>query len=190
MLNAMDESEVKVCTKCVLCEGRNKTVFGDGHPDADLMFIGEGPGQREDEQGIPFVGRAGELLAKMIEAMGLSRQQVYIANVVKCRPPNNRTPSLDEVAACSDYLHRQIEIIAPRVIVTLGGPATKLVLDTKAGITSIRGQWHQYQPPQVGSTPIPVMPSFHPAFLLRQYTTDNRKKVWSDLQQVMTKLGE
>lgn len=189
-LAAIDDNEVKACTQCVLCEGRTQTVFGDGNADADLMFIGEGPGQREDEQGIPFVGRAGELLAKMIAAMGFDRQDVYIANVVKCRPPNNRAPLPDEVAACSGYLHRQIAIIQPKVIVTLGGPATKLMLDTKQGITRIRGTWHQYTPPaSIGGEPIPVMPTFHPAFLLRQYTTDNRKKVWSDLQDVMTKLG-
>ena len=153
------------------------------------MFIGEGPGQNEDEQGVPFVGRAGELLTKMIVAMGLSRQEVYIGNVVKCRPPNNRTPTPDEVAACSGYLQRQIAVIRPTVIVTLGAPATKLMLNTKEGITSIRGTWRQYASPDL-SEPIGVMPTFHPAYLLRSYTPDNRGKVWSDLQKVMAKLSE
>lgn len=188
-LRELDEHEVRICTACVLCRTRTQTVFGDGNPDARLMFIGEGPGMNEDLQGKPFVGRAGDLLNKMIVAMGLSRQEVFIANVVKCRPPNNRPPAADEVAACTGYLRRQIAIIMPTVIVTLGGPATKLVLDTKRGITTIRGTWHQC----VGldlPAPIPVMPTFHPAYLLRAYTTDNRKKVWSDLQQAMRKLEE
>ena len=187
-LQDLDRNEVRNCTACGLCRGRTQTVFGDGSPDARLMFIGEGPGMNEDLQGKPFVGRAGDLLNKMIAAMGLSRQEVFIANVVKCRPPNNRAPAADEVAACSGYLQRQIAIILPVVIVTLGAPATKLVLDTKEGITAIRGTWHQYA--QLGlSEPIAVMPTFHPAYLLRAYTTDNRKKVWSDLQQVMAKLN-
>ena len=189
LLQEMDEDEVQNCTKCQLCNSRTQTVFGDGDPDARLLFIGERPGMNEDQQGKPFVGRAGELLNKMIVAMGLSRQEVYIANVVKCRPPNNRTPAPDEVAACSEYLRRQIAVILPTVIVTLGGPATKLMLDTKQGITAIRGTWHQYSSLDIGE-PIPVMPTFHPAYLLRSYTMDNRKKVWSDLQEVMAKLTE
>jgi uracil-DNA glycosylase family 4 len=188
-LEHIDEHEVRRCTACVLSRSRTQTVFGDGSADARLMFIGEGPGMNEDIQGKPFVGPAGELLSKMIVAMGLSRPQVYIANVVKCRPPNNRTPAPDEVAACSDYLRRQIAIIMPSVIVTLGGPAAKLVIDIKSGITAIRGTWHQYVNPDLPH-PIPVMPTFHPAYLLRAYTTDNRKKVWSDLQQAMAKLKD
>jgi DNA polymerase len=187
-LELLDVGQVRQCTKCVLCESRTQTVFGNGDPDAKLLFIGEGPGQKEDEQGIPFVGRSGELLNKMIVAMGLSREKVFIANIVKCRPPNNRTPLPDEVAECSAYLLQQIAIIQPKVIVTLGGPASKFILDTKKGITTFRGTWHSFDCPGVEQA-IPVMPTFHPAYLLRQYTPDNRKKVWSDLQQVMAKLG-
>lgn len=186
-LNAMDAQEVRTCSKCVLCEGRIQTVFGEGDPDAQIMFVGEGPGQNEDEQGRPFVGRSGDLLDKQIQAMGFERSQVYIANVVKCRPPNNRTPLADEVDACSDYLRRQIEIIRPRVIITLGGPAAKLVLNVKEGITRIRGQWHEY--PGVNPA-VPVMPTFHPAFLLRQYTKENRAKVWSDLKKALEQIGQ
>jgi len=176
--------QVAACTHCPLCSaGRKQTVFGGGDPDADLMFIGEGPGVEEDAQGKPFVGRSGQLLTKMIEAMGLSREQVYIANVVKCRPPGNRAPSPEEVDACWPYLQRQIEIIQPKVIVVLGNAATKALLDTGTGITKLRGHWQDLWG-------IPVMPTFHPAYLLRQYTVDNRKRVWSDLQAVMEKLGE
>ena len=181
----MDEGEVRGCTACVLCENRTQTVFGEGDPDASIMFIGEGPGQNEDEQGRPFVGRSGELLTKQIQAMGFERSQVYIANVVKCRPPKNRTPLADEVAACSGYLRRQIETIRPKAIITLGGPAAKLVLNVDQGITRIRGMWHQYD---AVDPPVPVMPTFHPAYLLRQYTKENRGKVWSDLQAVMKRL--
>ena len=187
LLQELDENEVRGCRKCELCQSRTQTVFGDGDPDADLLFIGEGPGQTEDEQGIPFVGRAGELLNKMIEAIGLDRKTVYIANVVKCRPPNNRTPLAPEVDACADYLRRQIAIIQPRVIVTVGGPATKLILASKLGITRLRGTWHAYT--QVEPA-IPVMPTFHPAYLLRAYTKENRAKVWSDLQAAQAKLKE
>jgi DNA polymerase len=189
LLEQLDVAEVRTCTMCSLHEGRKQTVFGVGDPDADLMFVGEGPGQQEDEQGEPFVGRAGELLTKMIIAMGLSRQQVYIANVVKCRPPNNRTPQPDEVATCTGYLHRQIDIIRPKVIVTLGNPATKHMLQTTRGITSTRGQWHQWHGLEPDGPAIDVMPTFHPAYLLRQYTRDNREKVWSDLLAVFDKLG-
>jgi DNA polymerase len=184
-LEQMDQREVRGCTLCGLCDGRTNTVFGEGDPEAPIMFVGEGPGQSEDEQGRPFVGRAGDLLTKMINAMGYDREQVYIANVVKCRPPNNRTPSAIEVQTCWDYLRRQIEIIRPSVIVTVGGPATKMVLDVKTGITKLRGTWHQYTRID---PPIPVMPTFHPAFLLRAYTKENRAKVWSDLQQVIERV--
>ena len=187
-LTAMDEEEVRVCTKCALCQSRTNTVFGEGDPDAGLMFIGEGPGQNEDEQRRPFVGRAGDLLNKQIKAMGFEREQVFIANIVKCRPPNNRTPASDEVEACSDYLRRQIAVIQPKVIVTLGGPAAKMMLKTKEGITRIRGTWFSYGGLQPEGPAIPIMPTFHPAYLLRAYTTDNRQKVWSDLQQAMTLL--
>ena len=185
LLQEMDEQEVKGCLKCELCQSRTQTVFGEGDPEAPVMFIGEGPGQTEDETGRPFVGRAGELLDKMINAMGYDRAQVYIANVVKCRPPGNRTPTPVEVQACWDYLRRQIDLVRPKAIVTLGGPAAKMVLQTDMGITRLRGTWHRYDGI---NPPIPVMPTFHPAYLLRSYTKDNRLKVWSDLQAVMTRI--
>jgi len=188
-LTEMDAREVKGCTKCPLCKGRTNTVFGEGDPDADIVFIGEGPGADEDATGRPFVGRAGELLTKMIAAMGLSRQQVYIANIVKCRPPGNRPPAPDEVAACWDYLVRQLQIIAPKVIVTLGNPSTQALLDTRVGITRMRGTFRPLPAVGEGLAGIPVMPTFHPAYILRQYTPDNRAKVWSDLQQVMAAVG-
>ncbi len=188
-LDAIDAGEVRNCTKCGLCKGRNKTVFGEGNPDADLVFIGEGPGAEEDKQGRPFVGRAGELLAKMIAAMGLTRQDVFIGNIVKCRPPGNRAPMADEVEACWDYLIRQLRIIQPKVIVTLGNPATHTLLNTTVGITRLRGQWQSLPMLDADLVGIKVMPTFHPAFVLRQYTRDNRQKVWSDLQEVMRELS-
>jgi len=187
LLRVIDQSEVQGCTRCELCHGRTNTVFGEGDPEAPVMFIGEGPGQTEDETGRPFVGRAGELLTKMIGAMGFEREQIYIANVVKCRPPGNRTPTPVEVQTCWDYLRRQIEIIRPAAIVTVGGPASKMLLSTDTGITRLRGTWHRYD---AVDPPIPVMPTFHPAYLLRSYTRENRQKVWSDLQQVMEHLNQ
>ncbi|MFW6335770.1 MAG: uracil-DNA glycosylase [Phycisphaeraceae bacterium] len=186
LLTAMDENEVRGCTRCALCESRTQTVFGEGDVDAQIMFIGEGPGQTEDETGRPFVGRAGQLLDKMIVAMGFSRESVYIANVVKCRPPGNRTPQIEEVSACRSYLLRQVAWIRPKAIVTLGGPATKLILDTQEGITRIRGRWDEFREVD---PPIPVMPTFHPAYLLRNYTKETRGKVWSDLLAVLERLG-
>ncbi|MEM9914241.1 MAG: uracil-DNA glycosylase [Planctomycetota bacterium] len=186
VLQTLDEQEVRGCVRCELHAGRTQTVFGEGDANASLMIVGEGPGADEDRTGRPFVGRAGELLTKQIGAMGLSREQVYIANVVKCRPPNNRTPTPAEAATCGDYLRRQIEIIRPRVILTVGGPAAKLLLGTDTGITRLRGTWHTYRAVDPG---IPVMPTFHPAYLLRSYTKENRAKVWADLQQVMQRLG-
>ena len=188
-LAALERDHVRGCRACRLCEGRRQTVFGEGSPGADLVFVGEGPGQSEDEQGRPFVGRAGELLDRMIAAMGLERGDVYIANLVKCRPPENRTPSPDEVETCIGYLKRQLELIAPRVIVTLGGPAAKYLLDTRTGITKIRGTWHLYRGLEPAGPAIDVMPTFHPAYVLRNYTAETRRKVWSDLQQVIEALG-
>ncbi|MEM7627756.1 MAG: uracil-DNA glycosylase [Planctomycetota bacterium] len=185
VLQSLDQHEVQTCTRCELHAGRTQTVFGEGDPNAPLMIVGEGPGAEEDRTGRPFVGRAGELLTKQIGAMGFTREQVYIANVVKCRPPNNRTPTPAEAATCGNYLRRQIETIRPQVILTVGGPAAKLLLGTATGITRLRGTWHTYD---AVDPPIPVMPTFHPAYLLRSYTKDNRAKVWSDLQQVMQKL--
>ena len=162
-------------------------VFGEGDVDARLMFIGEGPGQQEDRTGRPFVGPAGELLDKMITAMGLQREQVYIANVVKYRPPGNRTPTPEEAAVQGPYLARQVAIVRPAALVALGGAAAKYALQTTTGITRLRGQWAQF----VHTDPmLPIMPTFHPAYLLRSYTPDNRKKVWADLQAVLKKLED
>jgi uracil-DNA glycosylase family 4 len=174
-------------------------VFGEGAPDADLMFIGEAPGEQEDLTGRPFVGRAGQLLEKMIVAMGYSRETVYICNVLKTRPPNNATPTSEEARLCAPYLLEQIRIIAPKIIVTLGLPASHLLLGSTSPMRSLRGQFHAFPPTaspnaiiaqdHVADFPsIEVMPTYHPAYLLRSYTEENRRKVWSDLQQVMTKL--
>jgi DNA polymerase len=171
------------CKRCKLCAERTNIVFGVGHPAAKLMFVGEGPGADEDAQGEPFVGRAGQKLNEMIRAIGLAREDVYIANIVKCRPPGNRDPEPDEVRTCSPFLFRQIEIIRPAVIVTLGSPATKTLLDTKAGITSLRGRWGAFRG-------IPVMPTFHPAYLLRKYTLENRQAVFDDLKAARARIDE
>jgi uracil-DNA glycosylase len=178
----LDANHVKRCANCILHERRTNTVFGEGDPDAPIMFIGEGPGENEDLQGRPFVGRAGELLNKMIAGMGLKREQVYIANIVKCRPPGNREPAPDEVATCTPFLEKQIEIIRPKVIVTLGRPAAQHMLQQKISISKMRGQWQTWRG-------IKLMPTFHPAYILRNYTEQTRAAVWSDLQQVMTELG-
>ncbi len=184
-LNDLNDNTVSNCTRCTLCKERTNTVFGEGAADAGLLFIGEGPGADEDASGRPFVGRAGELLTKMIIAMGLSRETVFIANVVKCRPPGNRTPTPDEVATCWEYLLQQIQIIRPKVIVTLGNPATQAMLQTKTGITRLRGTFQPLPDLAPGLGGLSVMPTFHPAYLLRNYTPEARGKVWSDLQQVM-----
>lgn len=173
------EAAIRGCLACALGPGRLHFVFGEGDPGAGLMFIGEGPGRDEDLQGRPFVGKAGELLDRMIGAIGLSRQQVYIANVVKCRPPDNRTPHPEEAAACLGYLRRQIELIQPKVIVTLGATPLRELLGAKEGITKVRGQWKRLE---AGGRSIPVMPTFHPAYVLRQYTQEVRRAVWGDLQ--------
>lgn len=180
-LDALDTGQVRGCTRCLLCQGRTNTVFGEGDPDARIVFVGEGPGQSEDETGRPFVGRAGQKLDEMIRAMGLAREQVYIANLVKCRPPGNREPAPDEVATCTPYLEQQIDIIRPRVIVTLGRPALQFMLGQKVSISRMRGQWQSWRG-------IRLMPTFHPAYILRNYTRETREAVWSDLQQVMSEL--
>ena len=168
------------CKRCGLCEGRTKLVFGAGNPNADLMFIGEGPGRDEDEQGIPFVGRSGKLLTDIIKAMGFTRDDVYIANIVKCRPPKNRNPQPDEVKTCIPFLINQAEIIAPKVIVCLGSVATQNLLGTEEKISSMRGKFTEW-------SNIPVMPTYHPAFLLRN--SNMKKPVWEDMQLVMKKMG-
>jgi DNA polymerase len=181
-LHELDEREVRGCTKCRLCESRTHTVFGEGDAGAPIFFIGEGPGETEDRTGRPFVGRAGELLDRMINAMGLRREQVYIANIVKCRPPGNREPAPDEVATCTPYLVRQLEIIRPRVIVTLGRPALQYMLNQKISISRMRGQWQTWRGTR-------LMPTFHPAYILRSYTPEVRAAVWADLQEVMDEVG-
>jgi DNA polymerase len=177
------------CPHCTRATGHTQTVFGEGDPMARLMFVGEAPGETEDRTGRPFVGRAGEKLDEMIRAMGLARENVYIANVLKSRPPENRTPLQHEVDGCGPFLVEQLLIIRPQVIVTLGGPATKLLLGSETGITRLRGIWSEWHPPAGMGEPIPVMPTYHPAYLLRNYTPKTRGEVWSDLQSVMRKLG-
>jgi len=168
------------CTRCKLHSTRHKIVFGDGNPKAELVFVGEGPGADEDAQGLPFVGRAGKLLTQMIEAMGLQRKDVYICNVVKCRPPENRQPEEDEVGTCSPFLFRQIEVIAPKVIVCLGAVAAKALLHTNPGISQFRGEWLEFRGRKLLAT-------YHPAYLLRNPPA--KSEVWKDLQKVMAALG-
>jgi uracil-DNA glycosylase family 4 len=163
------------CTRCRLAEGRNKVVFGAGNPVAELMFVGEGPGAEEDRQGLPFVGAAGELLAKIIQAIDCTREQVYIANVVKCRPPGNRDPQPDEVATCRGYLDQQIALVRPRILVALGRVAAQTLLGNDAPIGRMRGQWFQVQG-------IPTMVTYHPAALLRNPAL--KRPTWEDMQQV------
>lgn len=188
-LKTLDLQQVKSCRKCRLCEERTQTVFGQGSPTARLVFVGEGPGFEEDKEGLAFVGAAGQLLTKMINAMGTSREDVFICNVVKCRPPQNRTPQADEILACSPYLHEQLAIIRPEIIVALGAPAAKTLLNTADAIGRLRGKFHEYH--GVGALgeglSIPVMPTYHPAYLLR--TPEDKGKVWADLQLVMAELG-
>ncbi len=173
-------NEIGDCTRCVLHKGRHQLVFGVGNPNASLMFIGEGPGADEDLKGEPFVGRAGQLLTKMIEAMGIKRSEVYIANVVKCRPPGNRNPEPVEIATCIPFLKQQIEIIRPKVVVTLGKFASQTLLQTEIPITKLRGEFQTYEGAQ-------LMPTYHPAFLLRN--PNMKRAVWEDLKKVMKKLG-
>jgi DNA polymerase len=174
-------AELGDCTRCKLSQSRTNIVFGEGDPGAKLMFIGEGPGYDEDIQGRPFVGRAGQLLAKIIEAIGLNRCQVYIANIVKCRPPNNRAPVEDEIGTCFPFLDKQIEVIRPKIIVTLGSVATQSLLDTKSPISRIRGKFHDYKG-------IRVMPTYHPAYLLRN--PEMKRPLWEDMKMVIKLLNE
>ena len=188
-LSIIDETRVKDCKKCQLCETRTKTVFGQGSAGARIVFVGEAPGADEDREGLAFVGRAGQLLTRMIVAMGLSRDEVFICNVLKCRPPNNRDPTAHEILSCSPYLHEQLSIIRPEVLVTLGAPASKTVLNTAESIGKLRGRFHEYHlqgAADEGAT-IPVMPTYHPAYLLR--SPGEKGKAWSDLQMVMKRLG-
>ena len=172
----------RACTRCGLCKQRKQAVFARGSGASGLCFVGEGPGADEDAQGLPFVGKAGQLLDRMIEAMGFSRDEVYVCNVVKCRPPENRKPEPDEMAACLPYLSEQLELIAPRVIVALGATAVEGLLGgTQGGITRLRGKWKSYR------GQIDVMPTFHPAYLLRNPAA--KREVWEDLQEVLRRMG-
>ena len=173
------------CTRCKLHAGRKNLVFGVGNPRARLMFVGEGPGRDEDVQGEPFVGAAGQLLTKIIEAIGLQREDVYICNVVKSRPPNNRNPEPDEIAACLPFLERQIAAVSPAVLVGLGNVAVKTMLATDRGIMRLRGTWQDYRG-------IPFMPTFHPSYLLRQDPGDTtaKRQVWEDMQKVAERYNE
>ena len=174
-------AEIARCRACGLCQSRTTTVPGEGSPTAELVFVGEGPGADEDASGRPFVGKAGELLTRMIEAMGLTRDQVFICNVVKCRPPGNRTPAPEEVAACLGYLHRQLALIRPKAICTLGNtPLRALMADESLGITRLRGTRLEWQG-------IPLIPTFHPAYLLRN--PEGKKPAWEDLKAVLAVLG-
>ncbi len=190
MLQALKD-EVERCSRCRLAGTRTMTVFGEGNPDAEVMFIGEGPGKQEDLTGRPFVGRAGELLTRIIElGMGVPRSAVFIANLVKCRPTvdmkfeRDRPPDREELEVCSHYLLRQIEIIQPRVIMALGSPSAKFLLDTSTGITKLRGNWGSFHG-------IPVMPTYHPSYLLRNggESSPLRRDVWDDIKKVLVKIG-
>jgi uracil-DNA glycosylase family 4 len=172
------------CKRCRLHEGRNRIVFGSGNEQAKLVFVGEGPGADEDEQGLPFVGRAGQLLTQMIEGTAhkegipLERKDVYICNVVKCRPPGNRTPQPDEMEICGEFLYRQLLAIRPRAICALGSTAVKALLGTKDGVMRLRGKWHDWRE-------IPEMVTYHPSYLLRPYNQNAKKEAWEDLKRVL-----
>lgn len=178
------QDDIGECTRCRLHEGRNKIVFGDGNPNAKLVFVGEGPGADEDAQGIPFVGRAGQLLTDMIEktasgeGIPITRSDVYICNVVKCRPPGNRAPEPDEMEICGQFLERQLKTIQPKAICVLGATAAKALLNSTVGITKMRGEWHEWND-------IPVMPTFHPSYLLRAYNKEAKRLAWEDLKKVL-----
>lgn len=169
------------CTRCKLHPGRTNIVFGEGNPDASLMFAGEGPGADEDASGRPFVGAAGQLLDRIIESIGLRREDVYIANVVKCRPPGNRAPEKDESSMCEPFLHRQIIAVAPKIIVALGNTPVQSLLGFKGGITKLRGHFFEFRG-------IPVMPTFHPAYLLRD--PSKKRDVWEDVKMVKARLDQ
>jgi DNA polymerase len=172
------------CQFCpILVRNRKKIVFGSGNVNATIMFVGEAPGQDEDEQGLPFVGRAGQLLTNIIEkGMDIPRSEVYIANILKCRPPNNRQPQPDEIENCTPFLHAQLDIIKPRVIVALGAYAAHYLTAESTPISKLRGEWREYRG-------IPVMPTFHPSYLLRSYSPENRRLVWSDVKKVMERVA-
>jgi len=180
--------EVRQCHKCHLGSLRTNAVPGEGNPNARIFFIGEGPGADEDAQGRPFVGRAGKLLDKVIKACGLKRSDVFIGNILKCRPPENRDPRPEEIISCLPYLQRQIEIINPEVIVALGAHAARTLLNTNKSIGQLRGQFHEYYA-GLGRPPIKLMATYHTAYLLRNYSEDNRRRVWEDMKKVLAELG-
>ena len=173
--------QLEGCERCTLCKRRRNVVFGEGDPAARRLFVGEGPGEQEDKTGRPFVGPAGQLRTKIIEAMGLKREQVYIANVVKCRPPGNRVPTFEEVRTCAPFLRRQVDLIQPEVIVALGGTAARRLLErTDGSMRQFRGSWHE-------AYGVPLYCTYHPAYLLR--TPSEKRKVWEDMKVVMRRLG-
>ncbi len=180
--------EVSQCRKCSLGSLRTNSVPGEGNPNARIMFVGEGPGADEDAQGRPFVGRAGQLLDKVIAAMGLKRNEVFIGNIIKCRPPENRDPRADEIISCLPYLQRQIEVIEPEIIVALGAHAARTLLNTTKSIGQLRGQFLEYYA-GLGKPPIKLMATYHTAYLLRNYSQENRRRVWEDMKKVLAELG-
>jgi len=179
--------EVRACRKCEIGSTRLNAVPGQGDPNARLMFVGEAPGADEDQQGLAFVGRAGKLLSDIIKAMGLTREEVFIGNILKCRPPGNRDPKIDEIHNCSPYLKRQLELIRPEVIVALGAHAARTLLESNLAIGKLRGRFHEYRYSDE-QPPAKLMPTYHPAYLLRNYTYDTRKRVWDDMIKVLKEL--
>ncbi|HCO93723.1 MAG TPA: uracil-DNA glycosylase [Phycisphaerales bacterium] len=180
--------QVNQCRKCDLGSLRTNPVAGEGNPNARIMFVGEAPGADEDAQGRPFVGRAGQLLDKIIQACGLKRSDVFIGNILKCRPPENRDPRAEEIISCLPYLQRQIEIIDPEIIVALGAHAAKTLLNTTKPIGELRGHFHEYYA-GLGRPPVKLMATYHTAYLLRNYSQENRRKVWEDMKKVLAELG-
>jgi len=176
--------DIGECRRCRLHQGRNKIVFGAGNPEAKLVFVGEGPGADEDAQGLPFVGRAGQLLTQMIEGTAkkegipLQRDDVYICNVVKCRPPDNRTPEADEMEICGQFLFRQLQVIHPKAICALGSTAAKALLGGRDGVTKLRGKWHKWHD-------IPLIVTYHPSYLLRAYNVEAKREAWEDLKKAL-----
>ena len=179
--------QVHGCIACPLHKTRNHTVPGEGNPNARIVFVGEAPGATEDEQGRPFVGRAGKLLTDIINAMGFTREDIYICNILKCRPPDNRDPQVTEILACQGYLHEQLQIIDPEIIVALGAHAARTLLESKQSIGQLRGRFHSYLPTPLAN-PIKLIPTYHPAYLLRNYSPDNRRRVWDDMKKVLKEL--
>ena len=189
-LAEIESRHAATCQLCAVSGAKGKLVFGEGAPDAEIMFVGEVPGEPEERAGRPFMGPAGEKLDEMIRAMGLTRADVYIASVIKSRLPGDRAPTPEDIAACGPYLLEQVLAVQPRVLVTLGGPATKWICGVDAGISRIRGTWQSWTPPAGASCPsIPVMPTYHPSYVLRTYTRQVRAEVWSDLRAVLARIG-